>query len=249
MPLSSEYSFDHLNLCDHHYSKLKSLLENYQKSFGIVVPSGMSRDEVHTMVYQSVLPSIDHLLEQLLLPSTNKHREYVSRVLFALKACIYLYRMHLNPSGTFIQTIIGLFLNALQQSQPAMNRLVPKLLELVLIPFAICGIAILWIADQLLSDELYLSITLMAAGGGLAVGGTITGIAIHSATAAAIAGPIAAVAGGIALFGIGLTMMIKRIKRHSPHEYAVKAHVNLNMAEDYLTQWMRDSMHDEQKNN
>ena len=209
----------------------------------------MSRDEVHTMVYQSVLPSIDHLLQQLLSPSTNKHRHYVSRVVLALKACIYLYRMHLNPAGTFIQTIIGLFLNALRQSESTMKRMVSKILELILIPFAICGIAVLWVADQLLSDELYLGITFMAAGGGLVVGGAVTGSVLHSATAAAIAGPIAAAAGGVALLGIGLVMIIKRMKRHTPHEYAVKAHVNLNAAEDYLTQWMQNAMHNEQNTN
>jgi hypothetical protein len=235
-PIPASKQSDHLNLCDEHSSELNTLLKNYQESYGIVIPQNMSTDDVHNMVYYNSLPNIDQLLQHL-LPSTDRHTKYVAQVLLALKACIYLYRMHLNAMPYFIQTIVGLFLNALRQCETEMKQLVSALLKLVLVPFAICGIFLIWTADLLFSDDLHLSIILLAAGGGLAWWGYVT----YAAAVVVLAGPIAAVAGGIALIGIGAAMFIKRLYRRAPHEYAVRAHINLNNVDGYLRQWLSNA--------
>lgn len=150
--------------------------------------------------------------------------------------------MHLNSMPDFIRTIVGLFLNAFGQCETTMKRLISALLQLLVVPFAICGIFLIWEADLILSDDAHLSIILMATGGGLMLWGGLACVAAIAATVIAppIA-PIAAVSAGVGLFGIGLFMFIKRLQRAAPHEYVVRAHIHLNDVDvdDYLHQWIR----------
>ena len=196
------------------------------------------------MVYYSVLPNIDDLLRKL-SSSADQHTRYVVQALKAFKTCIFLYRMHLNPMSNFIQTIVGLFLNAFEQSETTMRRLVSAILKLLVVSFAICGIFLIWAADLILSDDAYLSILLMAAGGGLAYWG---GAASSAAAALVVAAPpiaaIVAISAGLGLFSIGLFMFIERVQRAAPHEYVVRAHANLGDVEDYLRQWIRNPFRD-----
>ena len=78
----------------------------------------------------------------------------------------------------------------------------------------------------------------MAAGGGLTYWGHVVFVAAVAATV--VAPPIAAMAAGVGLFGIGLFMAIERLQRAAPHEYVVRAHVHLGDVEDYLRQWIRN---------
>ncbi len=78
-----------------------------------------------------------------------------------------------------------------------------------------------------MSDDLHFSITLLATRDGLAFWGYAT---YASATVV--------LAGGIALLGIGMAMLIKRLSYRPPHQYDVTVCIYLNNVSDHLQQFL-----------
>jgi hypothetical protein len=148
--------------------------------------------------------------------------------------------MYLNWFSSFINTIVGLFSQALDQAELAMKKFVKHILKYILGMFELFGIMIIWVADLLLSDDEYLGWGLTCAGGGLMAGGTYGMIA----TGAAVGGPIAAIAGGAFLAIVGVRMLMKRFRRGKAHEYTVRAHIMLNRVDAFLQQWLHDVRQD-----
>ncbi len=65
--IPDEKQKDHLGLCDEHQKNLDDILKEYRRGYDIKIPDNMSDDETYTMVYKSLLPSIDQLIRQLSL--------------------------------------------------------------------------------------------------------------------------------------------------------------------------------------
>ncbi|UJR17894.1 hypothetical protein I4U23_004793 [Adineta vaga] len=159
---------NHLNLCVEHSKQLYTILQKYQRNYEMNIPDKDHHD-VDRMVYSSLLPSIDCLIQKLSVSSDSEHK-FIIQILFAIKACIYLYRIHLNPFPGFIQTTIGLFQWLLNLNKPAMCRFAERILHLITIPFAIFGIGIIWSAN-LICHERHLATVLINSGVGLGIYG------------------------------------------------------------------------------
>ncbi|CAF3495449.1 unnamed protein product [Rotaria socialis] len=221
----------HLNLCKDHHEQLQALLQRYRTSYGITVPD-LDDEEVHRMLYYSLLPSIDHLIREL-STSPNNHYKYVTQLLCALKTCIYLYRMHLNQFTNFIMTATGLFQWLLNLNRTAMATFAKKILNLVVIPFAIFGIGIVWSAS-LIFHERHLGIALIYGGVALGAYGYIS----HHMNPIAFGKSIAFAIGGATSSSIGMCILYDSVKSHVDNRNMINVQVMLSDVHNYFRQFI-----------
>jgi len=228
---SSEKEGDHLSLCSQHRKELITYIQNFLQSYKIYIPTQESVDEVHKMVYQNVLPSINRLIRRL-NDSTGDHDRYVLRLIYTYKACIYLYRMHLNQMREVIQMIIALFNWLLDASTEAMRTFVERILQAITYVFGLCGILLILPLRLLLCRERNLAIAAGVGGVGLCAYGILTLVGVVAAA------PVAIVTAGGILIGLAISSSIPDRERQRQSNWIVAARLDLVDAQRLLRQMM-----------
>jgi hypothetical protein len=228
---SSEKKGDHLSLCSQHQKELITYIQQFLGSYGISIPTQESIDEVHKMAYQNVLPSINRLIRRL-SDSTGDHHQYVLRLIYTYKACIYLYRMHLNALREVIQMIIALFNWLLAASPEAMHAFVERVLQAITHTLGGYGILLILPLKLLLSRGRNLAIVAGGAGGGLAASG------ISALFGVSVAAPVAIITAGGILIGLAISSSLPEEEGHIEPHWIVAARLDLAEAEHLLRQMM-----------
>lgn len=232
---------DHLHLCPEHHRELQGILKQTRDSFKLTLLQPMEADDLHDMAYHSLLPSIDRLLEEIKEKNDGIDRKRIQEILFIFKALIYIYRMHLNDWNEILQTFIEVINHVLKQSPDQLTTVFQHALGFITAILHTLGIRLIVMVDDQLRDKRTIGM-LLTGFGAASAGWGITQIVITSAASAMAApvivpfAPFAAAGLGLATMGLGVWIIVDRIRRRPPQPGLVDVNLWLNNNNPYLEQ-------------